>query len=443
MVNGLFSQQNAPLLLALGGGILSGRDLASGVGQGVQAIAPLLAQRGEQRRQMRIAEGLLSDPSIAGSLSPQARTAIAQSPELASSIARSVIANQIQANAPLTRAQQATIGLQRERFDFQRAEAQRERETQAAQRRAILSALGLDTQQGIAPVPPGTPPEAAQAALGVGGQERTFIPNERELLQAGVDIGLTQGVVDTRPRRQVGQAPLTAGLDQNTVRIARTQAATGDTSGALKTIRDAQRASVPKPSGGFEFFRGEDGQLSARPIRGGPATRLPAETAGRVALARTALRNFGTIRSAFTGRNAFSAGFAANFATSRGAVGRARRDLRLGIEAALRAATGAAAPETEVERFLDQFEPKPIDTRETRAAKLNNLENFLRNLISDITQGRGGPPTGTATGTQPRRDPTAFTGGDVPPQNQRIPGDTITTPRGRFRWTGAGWESLQ
>lgn len=158
-----------------------------------------------------------------------------------------------------------------------------------------------------------------------------------------------------------------------------------DAGGSDPLVAKAQKeARFGKPPAGFRFKA--DGTLEAIP--GGPATRLPAETAGRLGLANTALKRLDRIERVFLGRKAFGPGFAANFRLNRGSVGRARQDLRLGIEAVLRAATGAAAPESEVQRFLDQFEPTPFDTRETRRAKLERLRATLNNMMAAIQRGR-------------------------------------------------------
>lgn len=56
--------------------------------------------------------------------------------------------------------------------------------------------------------------------------------------------------------------------------------------------------------------------------------------------------------------------------------------MRTAIEAALRAMTGAAAPESEVDRYMDLYMPNATDTYETANQKLGNLHAFIKNAKS-------------------------------------------------------------
>ena len=116
---GVFRQENAPLFALLAGGVLSGDSLAQGLGAGLQAAAPLLQQRQLRNQQLMAAQGLLSDPSIAGNLSEQARAALAQSPELANRFAANVLERQL----PLSRGEQARLDIQREQLELARQRA--------------------------------------------------------------------------------------------------------------------------------------------------------------------------------------------------------------------------------------------------------------------------------------------------------------------------------
>ena len=140
-----------------------------------------------------------------------------------------------------------------------------------------------------------------------------------------------------------------------------------------------------------------DGRLEAIP--GGPATRIQGEQAGRLAMLRTARGGLAEARRVFTQswgpggtlQQAIVPEFMSEWS---GTVGRARRTITAAIEAALRAMTGAAAPDTEVRRYEDLFMPHAGDRPETVRQKLANLEAFMNNAENVIMQGRGpaGPP---------------------------------------------------
>ena len=54
------------------------------------------------------------------------------------------------------------------------------------------------------------------------------------------------------------------------------------------------------------------------------------------------------------------------------------------------------------------------------------------------------PAPGQQGGVNPsgaqQRGGRSFTGANVPPAAQRLEGDTVTTPKGTFRWSGSGWQ---
>jgi hypothetical protein len=72
-----------------------------------------------------------------------------------------------------------------------------------------------------------------------------------------------------------------------------------------------------------------------------------------------------------------------------GDIGIAQRDVRVGIEAALRTMTGAAAPEQEVVRYMQMYMPTPLDTKESAKQKLDGLMSFMDKAEKIVMQGRG------------------------------------------------------
>lgn len=120
---------------------------------------------------------------------------------------------------------------------------------------------------------------------------------------------------------------------------------------------------------------------------------LPAEVAGRLAMMETAQQAYQKSRQILE-RDWTPEMLAQYYAAKAGLgslsgeLGRARRDVRLAIEAALRAMTGAAAPETEVSRYEDMFMPTPWDDSATRQQKIKLLDDFINNARRTILQGR-------------------------------------------------------
>jgi hypothetical protein len=155
-----------------------------------------------------------------------------------------------------------------------------------------------------------------------------------------------------------------------------------------------------KPPAGFRWADPQRSQLEAIP--GGPGEHQSSEVAGRLAMLKTAepglvearkvfLRDWGVgdfVRSQFNDRDP---------AAITGEIGRARRSVRLAIEGALRAMTGAAAPETEVARYEQLFLPSSVDDKTSAKQKLDALESFMRNAEEIVTRGRRtATPTATA-----------------------------------------------
>lgn len=166
-----------------------------------------------------------------------------------------------------------------------------------------------------------------------------------------------------------------------------------------------------KPPSGFEWVDTKDTSKGVKAIAGGPATHVPAEAAGRIALMDAARGELPAAKQVFM--NAARRGWAGGqsgqsdmwgdvlgFYTGSGDMGRARLGIRGAIEAALRAATGAAAPETEVKRYEALYLPQPGDTEKTAEQKLRMLETFLDQYKSITMQGRSATPGQT---NQPQR----------------------------------------
>ena len=129
------------------------------------------------------------------------------------------------------------------------------------------------------------------------------------------------------------------------------------------------------------------GDLEAIP--GGPATKLPGETAGKLGLAQSALGNLPNIKNIF-GSTFDPLKNTGDYAFSIGKIGEGKRQVRQAVEAGLRLTSGAAVPPSEVDRYEALFLPTPLDTEPTRASKLIELERFLTTAVNNASLGHGG-----------------------------------------------------
>lgn len=147
-----------------------------------------------------------------------------------------------------------------------------------------------------------------------------------------------------------------------------------------------------KPPAGYEYVDPKDPSKGLKGIAGGPATHLPAETAGRLAIMEAASADLPNARKVLMeGRGPQGTGLSGTVASysNVGETGRAQRTVRAAIEGALRAMTGANAPEPEVKRYENMFMPSPFDSPETAKQKLDLLDSFISNARRMVTQGRG------------------------------------------------------
>lgn len=168
---------------------------------------------------------------------------------------------------------------------------------------------------------------------------------------------------------QMGKAALETQLKEAQIRA----------TNALAQSR-GQGMGAKAPSG---YRYKDDNTLEAIP--GGPATKLTPESAAKIGAVEVAMKNLPKIRNVMNSVNVFSA---ADWLRDAGAIGEAKRQVRQAVESALRAQTGAAAPETEVQRYTDLYMPRFDDTQATKQKKLDELEKFLSSTAAGMKLGR-------------------------------------------------------
>lgn len=151
--------------------------------------------------------------------------------------------------------------------------------------------------------------------------------------------------------------------------------------------------SGEKAPAGYRFT--QTGDLEA--IAGGPATKQSAEAAGKIALIKQGLADVEAFESQIKNKDgAFNRAKIAGLRV----YGRPNaRDeyskLNNSLNARLRLESGAAVPETEVERAFETFAPNPFDSDATIESKLKRQKEFFLSAEKEIGQGRGAEPVKT------------------------------------------------
>jgi hypothetical protein len=173
-----------------------------------------------------------------------------------------------------------------------------------------------------------------------------------------------------------------------------------ETNKANKEARSG--GGAPAPSG-YRFQ--QDGSLEAIP--GGPAGKLSAESAGKVALVKQGemdVKRFSDLitvkdeKGNITGYDRKKiAGLNTYFAPG---ARKERSTLYNAINAKLRIESGAAVPPAEVKAALETFRPSTLDSDATIKSKLDRLDEFFGIAKQEIGQGRGATPTQATIGGQ-------------------------------------------
>lgn len=270
-----------------------------------------------------------------------------------------------------------------------RAQQAQQFEMQQAQQRQLAQAQQAQQLRGLSQqlFPQGgqqVPPDVARGALG------------RLALQGG-DIGRAAELAQPPVRRAPQTRTRIEGLDKV---VEQFDPSTGTFFEVSRGPRAAQTGAAPFPGGkaptGFRFL--PDGSLE--PIPGGPKARQTPEQAGKTQLVEQASREWGRLKSMIIRPDgSVDRGLVAQMANLPGAApglpftsGRTARVLFSdSAEAKLRAETGAAATEAEINRITDRFLPRLTDPDETIRTKMNAMDDFLSGTIRKID------PTGSFT----------------------------------------------
>ena len=172
-------------------------------------------------------------------------------------------------------------------------------------------------------------------------------------------------------------------------------------------IASGEGGSEKAPQG-YRFLA--DGSLEAIP--GGPAGKLSAESAGKVALIKQGENDINRFRDMISEKDEKGniTGYKRGKLEALAIYGQpgARNEystLYNAVNARLRLESGAAVPEAEVKRALNTFAPNPTDSDETINSKLTRMNEFFSLAKEEIGQGRGAqnskPTDPSPTNNQP------------------------------------------
>ena len=120
--------------------------------------------------------------------------------------------------------------------------------------------------------------------------------------------------------------------------------------------------------------------------RGSPPS---GEIAARIGLSKAFIERTPQIRERIQADELNSAGGRALAMVGQGGPGELRRAIDEGSEALLRGLTGAGMSANEATNYARRYQFSLIDTKETQLRKLNELENALRYVSTEVLSGRG------------------------------------------------------
>jgi hypothetical protein len=168
---------------------------------------------------------------------------------------------------------------------------------------------------------------------------------------------------------------------------------------AGKIRSESSGKGAEKAPAGYRFQK--DGNLVAIP--GGPASKLSAESAGKVALIKQGEQDINRFKNLITNSDgSFNRRKLASMDVPFSLAGGRQENSTLfnAINARLRLESGAAVPEAEVKRALKTFAPGAFDSNDTINSKINRMNEFFATAKEEIGQGRGATPTQQATNGQ-------------------------------------------
>lgn len=149
----------------------------------------------------------------------------------------------------------------------------------------------------------------------------------------------------------------------------------------LRRQAEARPTSAKPPSG----YRYKDDGETLEVIPGGPADKVPFSDAAKIAMMDKGLNDLNRAEKIVDG---LTLGTRAGMAIDSGQGFELQQIVQGSIEAFLRAMTGAAAPESEVQRYMDLYGPEFNDRPSTMKRKLADLREVINRTLSRFSSGR-------------------------------------------------------
>jgi hypothetical protein len=208
-----------------------------------------------------------------------------------------------------------------------------------------------------------TTPESGASIIGA------FINQDMAKNDPATQLKLQQSQVDLQ-KGQVDLQKSQLGLTTEKLQQSKLMAETG------KIRRESSGKGAEKAPAGYRFQG--DGNLVAIP--GGPANKLSAESAGKVALIKQGEQDINRFKNLITNSDgSFNRRKLASMDVPFGLAGGRQENSTLfnAISARLRLESGAAVPEKEVQRALKTFAPNALDSNDTINSKINRMNEFL------------------------------------------------------------------
>lgn len=196
------------------------------------------------------------------------------------------------------------------------------------------------------------------------------------------------------------------------------------------------------------------------PIPGGPATKVPAELAARLGLAKNFLKQLDGVPAMKDGKpvldaagkptwdmpplkddikNGSATGLLdwATAQTGRGRAGQIYRRIESGTDALRRMLTGAGMPAAEAADYVRRYQPTIKDDAATLVDKVTQLEVELKSMVDEAGRGRTAAPDPTDPNAMNATE--AITGD----QGDAVEGDVAVGPNGeQIILRGGQWEPL-
>lgn len=175
------------------------------------------------------------------------------------------------------------------------------------------------------------------------------------------------------------------------------QAVTPPIAGRPGSAVNVASGGPEKPPPGYDYIDPNNPKAGLAATPGGPAQKMPADEAGRLAMLSASEPEFQKAKQFYLSDNYKSSpsnaiGIGITQGLGVGEAGRAARAVTLKAEAALRMATGAAATPEEMKRYADFYLPSVTDSKATRVQKLEALDRFSQYASKNMNAGRVPPP---------------------------------------------------